>query len=111
MKIIYKDVDESISIVETTGLDIAKLESDSYVFNYNMDGKLISLGPSNISGTYLSELKELGITYTIVTNLFIEEKVPYTSELTYTCLVGKENYIDFRQRELEKINPEVHKNS
>lgn len=110
MKIIIKDTENTISFIEVDGLAISKPDGyDYYFFTYTINTKANLLIPNNanLNASDYEELKETKIPYTKITNLFIEEKIPFTGELTYTCLLGNEKYFDFRLKELKKINPNI----
>lgn len=114
MKIIYKDIEDSISFMEVDGLVIAKPdEYNYYSFTYTINGNPYILIPTNanLTGEDYESLTKNRIPYSRITNLFIEEKIPFTGELMYTCLVGDEKYFDFRLKELKKINPSIHEES
>ena len=114
MKIIYKDTEDSVSFMEVDGLVIAKPDGYNYYsFTYTINTKVHVLIPTsaNLTSSDYEELDAIKIPYTKITNLFVEEKIPLTGELTYTCLVGDEKYFDFRLNELKKINPSIHEDS
>lgn len=114
MKIIYKDIEDSISFMEVDGLVIVKPDGyNYYLFTYTINGNSYTLIPTtaDLTGEDYASLTENKIPYSKITNLFVEEKTPFTGELMYTCLVGDEKYFDFRLKELKKINPSVHEES
>lgn len=111
MKIIFKDLENSISFIEVDGIVISKPNGYNFhSFTYTINNKVNVLIPQNANLTQddYKSLNETKITYTLISNLFIEEKIPFTGELTYTCLIGNEKYFDFRSKELKKINPYIH---
>jgi hypothetical protein len=114
VKIIYKDTEDSVSFIEVDGLVIAKPDGCNYCsFTYTINGKPYILIPTtaDLNEEDYESLTESRINYSKITNLFVEEKIPFTGELMYTCLVGDEKYFDFRLKELKKINPSVHEES
>lgn len=114
MKIIIKDIKNSILFIEVDGLSISKPDGyDYYLFTYTINAKpnLLIPNSANLTADNYKQLKETKIPYTKITNLFIEEKIPFTGELTYTCLLGNEKYFDFRSKELKKINPNISENT
>ena len=114
MRIIYKDIEDSIYFIEVDSLVIAKQDGyNYYLFTYTINGNHYALIPTTADLTEedYASLTENRIPYSKIINLFVEEKIPFTGELTYTCLVGDEKYFDFRMKELKKINPSVHEES
>lgn len=100
--------------MEVDDLVISKPDGCNYCsFTYTINGKPYILIPTTADLTEedYEELTESRINYSKITNLFVEEKIPFTGEIMYTCLVGDEKYFDFRLKELKKINPSVHEES